>query len=68
VFDREKIYLQPVIEEIGKAVKKHEIEGSPGEYRRWRWQNEQGTRSMGKNEYGCADAINLLYTINDFLL
>ena len=62
----EKIYLQPVIEEIRKAVKNHEIEGRPGEYRRWRWQNEQGTRSMGKNEYGCADAMNLLYTINDF--
>ena len=62
----EKIYLQPVIEEIRTAVKNHEIEGRPGEYRRWRWQNEQGTRSMDKNEYGCADAMNLLYTINDF--
>lgn len=62
----EKIYFQPVIEEIKKAVVSHEIEGRPGEYRRWRWQNEAGTRDMGKNEYGCSDAMNILYTINEF--
>lgn len=58
--------IQPIIEGIRQTVKSHEIEGRPGEYRRWIWQNEKGTRNLGKNEYGCADAMNLLYTINDF--
>ena len=62
----EKLNIQPIIEGIRATVKSHEIEGRPGEYRRWIWQNEKGTRNLGKNEYGCADAMNLLYTINDF--
>ena len=62
----EKLNIQPIIEGIRESVKRHEIEGRPGEYRRWLWNNEAGTREMGKSEYGCADAMNLLYTINDF--
>ena len=61
-----QLNIQPIIEGIRESVKRHEIEGRPGEYRRWLWQNEAGTREMGKSEYGCADAMNLLYTINDF--
>ena len=61
-----ELNIQPIIEGIREAVKLHEIEGRPGEYRRWLFQNAKGERGMGKNEYGCADAMNLLYTINDF--
>ena len=62
----QELNIQPIIEGIKQTVKSHEIEGRPGEYRRWIWQNDKGTRNLGKNEYGCADAMNLLYTINDF--
>lgn len=62
----EQLNIQPIIDGIKAAVKAHEIEGRPGEYRRWLFQNEKGERGMDKNEYGCADAMNLLYTINDF--
>lgn len=62
----QQLNIQPIIEGIRAAVKAHELEGRPGEYRRWLFQNEKGERGMGKNEYGCADAMNLLYTINDF--
>lgn len=61
-----ELNIQPIIEGIKAAVKAHEIEGRPGEYRRWLWNTESGARDMGKNEYGCADAMNLLYTINEF--
>lgn len=61
-----ELNIQPIIEGIKESVKLHEIEGRPGEYRRWLFQNEKGERGMDKNEYGCADAMNLLYTINDF--
>ena len=37
-----------------------------GSYCRWLWQNEAGTRELGVNEYGCADAANLLYTFCAF--
>ena len=37
-----------------------------GVFTRWLWQDEQGTRELGINEYGCADAANLLYTIGEF--
>lgn len=53
---------------IGKAhriVQSHRIED--GVYSRWLWQNEKGDRKMGVNEYGCADAANILYTIGAFV-
>ena len=49
---------------IGKlyaTVKNHEL--GNGEFARWLWQNEKGDRKLGANEYGCADAANILYTI-----
>lgn len=53
-----------IIENIEKVVKSHEIE--TGKYQRWLWQNETCTRDLGINEYGCADAANILYTIGKF--
>ena len=61
-----KINVQPIIDAIIATVKSHEIKETPGAYRRWLWQDGKGTRELGINPYGCADAINLLYTVGDF--
>lgn len=59
------ISLQPLIESIQAVVASHAL-GQPGAYRRWNWQHTNGARDLGLNAYGCADAANLLYTINAF--
>ena len=56
--------IDRLIEKIRKTVESHRLE--EGVYARWMWQNEQGTRELGVNEYGCADAANILYSIGDF--
>ena len=66
----EAIDIRPLIEEIKKCVVRHELE-EKGAYARWLWEGgiwgDGGEpRTLGKNEYGCADAANILYTINDF--
>ncbi len=37
-----------------------------GAYARRLWQNAAGDRELGANEYGIADAANILYTIGEF--
>ncbi len=55
--------INPLIQNVKKVVDRHKL--APGAYARWTLDN--GTeRNMGVNEYGCADAANLLYTINEF--
>ena len=49
---------------IADIVASHALGG--GKYARWLWQDEKGTRELGSNEYGCADAANILYTIGQF--
>jgi len=49
---------------IADIVASHALGG--GEYARWLWQDGKGTRELGNNEYGCADAANILYTIGQF--
>lgn len=56
--------IDRLIEKIAHVVERHRIE--EGVYSRWLWQNEKGDRELGKNEYGCADAANILYTIGAF--
>lgn len=58
------IVLDDLILRIKKCVDEHQL--SPGCYARYLWNNEKGTRKMGRNEYGCADAANILYTIGYF--
>ncbi len=58
------INLNSLIEKIHGVVKSHYL--GDGAYCRYLWQNEANTRKMGINEYGCADAMNILYTINKF--
>ena len=62
-----KIDIRPLIKEIKYSVERHELPERKGAYCRWLWQAETGKpRELGINEYGCADAANILYTINDF--
>lgn len=48
------------INEVKKVVRKHEI--SKGKYARYVY----GRTKLEVNEYGCADAANILYTIGEF--
>jgi hypothetical protein len=57
--------IRPIIKAMKKTVESHEL-SVPGQYCRWLWQDKKGTRQLGVNEYGCADAANILYTINEF--
>lgn len=54
--------LDGLIAEIRNCVKTHNL-GATGEYARWLWGEN---KNLGLNEYGCADAANILYTIGDF--
>ncbi len=56
--------INELTDRIYLTVKNHALE--PGRYARWLWQNEEGTRKLGNNEYGCADAANILYSIGRF--
>ena len=56
--------LRPLIKEMEKTVDNHYI--GDGKYCRYLWQSEKEVRKMGNNEYGCAAAANILYTIGKF--
>ena len=56
--------IDGLIEKIAQTVETHRLE--EGVYARWLWQDKKGERVLGKNEYGCADAANILYTIGRF--
>ena len=51
-------------DKIAGVVRSHALGG--GAYTRWLWQNDAGNRQLGANEYGVADAANILYTIGEF--
>lgn len=55
--------IDPLIEKIHGVVDAHQL--PDGGYCRWLW-DKNGTRELGINEYGCADAANILYTIGCF--
>lgn len=57
-------YIDGLAEKARRTVESHAL--GNGAYARWLWQDEQGTRALGINEYGCADAANILYTIGAF--
>lgn len=59
----ERICIDGLIEQILKCVEKHRL--AEGQYCRWLWDNGNG-RNLGINEYGCADAANILYTLGYF--
>lgn len=57
-----RINLDGFITKTLQCVQKHNL-GKPGEYARWLWGEN---RNLGLNEYGCADATNILYSIGAF--
>lgn len=56
------MYIQPLINEIKKTAASHEL--GDGKYARFLSDNGKTDRKMGNNEYGCADAANILYTVS----
>lgn len=56
--------INGLINNIHLVVKSHYLGG--GGYARWINEKEGEERKLGLNEYGCADAANILYTINRF--
>lgn len=59
------INIDNIIKKISDTVASHRMENE-GNYCRWLWQNDDNNRELGLNEYGCADAANILYTIGEF--
>lgn len=57
--------LRPFIKEVRKIVDRHYL-GETGKYSRWITQDGNNSRNLGCVPYGCANAANILYTINDF--
>lgn len=58
--------IDSLIDVIHDTVNTHALE-QPGDYARWLWQSSgEQKRDLGSNEYGCADAANILYTIGRF--
>lgn len=55
--------LRPFIAEVEKIVERHSL-GEAGKYTRWITQDEKGSRDLGSTPYGCANAVNILYTIS----
>ena len=56
--------IQDIISKIHAIVDSHKI--ADGQYCRWLWQDAKGSRELGVNPYGCADAANILYSIGKF--
>ena len=56
--------ITSVVDHIRETVQSHRL--GAGSYARWLWQDKKNTRNLGEDEYGCADAMNILYTISDF--
>lgn len=54
--------LRPFIQCVKEIVARHHLD-KPGEYTRWLTQDAKGSRNLGSTPYGCANAVNILYTI-----
>lgn len=59
------VRIDNLIKQVRDTVESHSL-GHTGEYARWKIQTEDKNRNMGLNEYGCADAANILYTLCEF--
>ncbi|MBQ9859838.1 MAG: hypothetical protein IJO76_04070 [Clostridia bacterium] len=56
--------VDAILDNIEAVVRRHELEN--GGYCRYLWQDKAESREMGLNAYGCADAANILYSLNRF--
>jgi hypothetical protein len=59
------IDLRDFVCAVERIVTLHNLNG-PGRYARWLRQDDAGSRDLGINPYGCADAANILYTTGRF--
>jgi hypothetical protein len=62
---RSMIDLRNFVRAVERIVTSHNL-GQPGRYARWLRQDDAGSRNLGANPYGCADAANILYAIGRF--
>ena len=60
----EPVNIDSLIERIVRCVDSHKL--AAGSYARWIRDSGKGGRNLGRNEYGCADAANILYTVGRF--
>ena len=62
--------LRPFIRQVEAIITRHFLSrynvGLPGPYARWTFKRRHPPELLGLNPYGCADAANLLYTLNQF--
>ena len=56
--------LNEILDKIRKTVDSHRL--GEGCYTRWIPLSAEDTRVPAVNAYGCADAANILYTLNCF--
>ena len=56
--------VEEFLEKTFYVVENHKV--APGQYARWIWQDGNESRELGVNEYGCADAANILYSLGKF--
>lgn len=56
--------LRPFIDRVKAILNSHYL-GEPGKYSQWTKQNDSDNRNLGATPYGCAIALNILYTINE---
>ena len=59
------IDLRHFVDQVEAIVRGHQLD-TPGSFRRWNESPNHPGRPGGVNPYGCADAANLLYTIDRF--
>lgn len=55
--------IREFIKATEEIVNLHKLNKN-GQYSRWTMQNDDNTRDLGINIYGCANAVNILYSIN----
>jgi len=55
--------INGLLNKIRETVANHELEN--GAYARHLWQDIYDSRKLGPNEYGCADAANILYMLGE---
>lgn len=61
---KKRIDINPILEQIKVLLELHKV--AEGQYSRWIGCDDEGKPSLRTDEYGCADAANILYTLNSF--
>lgn len=56
--------IDALLDRVHEVVKTHYL--GNGGYARYLWQDDSNQRKLGVNEYGCADALNILYMLSRF--